>query len=144
GNVREAEERLRASLDAEESREGHMQLGLLLARTGQNDDAAVHLRRALDLTEAEGAEGSAQRAELLEQLGDAFRYGSDRDQAQRMYRQSLDLWRELLENTEGPSRAIIHVRIGVLHSRLGEARPSSEAFGRALTEAPNWREPYAA
>ena len=144
GNVAEARERLEASLAADETREAHVQLGLLLARVGQGDEAARHLRAALDLVQETGAEGAAARAELLEQLGDAQRIAGEQRQAERMYRQSLALWNDLIEQVRGPRRSVVEVRRGVLHSRLGNTEAAMEAFGHAMDAAPSWREPYAA
>jgi tetratricopeptide (TPR) repeat protein len=144
GFVREAREALMASLEARETREGHVQLGLLLERMGRPSEAARHYRQALDGITEEGPEGSAARAELLEHLGDAFRQAGEPRQAARMYRQSLGLWDDLLERVRGPRRSVVEVRRGVLHSRLGDARAAEEAFADAMEAAPGWREPYAA
>ncbi|MEQ9082149.1 MAG: tetratricopeptide repeat protein [Sandaracinaceae bacterium] len=144
GNVAEARERLEASLAADETREAHVQLGLLLARVGQGDEAARHLRAALDLVQETGAEGAAARAVLLEQLGDAQRNAGEQRQAERRYRQSLALWNDLIEQVRGPRRSVVEVRRGVLHSRLGNTEAAMEAFGHAMDAAPSWREPYAA
>src|SRR5690606_36050928 len=89
GAVRQARERLLASLDARETREAHEELGLLLERVGEWREAAVHYRRALDMVEGDGPEGIADRAENLEHLGDAFRQSGEQRQAERMYRQAL-------------------------------------------------------
>jgi tetratricopeptide (TPR) repeat protein len=144
GNVREARERLEASLSARETREAHQQLGLLLERTGNAQGAAEHYRRALDMTDQDGPEGTAARAELLEHLGDAFRMGADERQAERMYRQSLGLWDELARAVRGARAALVHVRRGILLSRLGDRSGAERAFDAAMDAAPNWREPYAA
>ena len=143
GNVEEARRRFEASLAAHPSRDAEAQLGTLLERIGEPAEAARHYRAALDLTTETGPEGQAERAELLEHLGDAFRASGDADQAGRMYRQALGLWGEILEHVRGPRRAIIDVRRGVLHSRLGEAERAREAFTGAMEAAPSWREPYA-
>lgn len=144
GNVAEARERLEASLAADETREAHIQLGLLLERVGQGADSARHYRAALDLITESGPEGAAERAELLEHLGDAQRIAGDERQAERMYRQSLALWNDLIEQVRGPRRSVVEVRRGVLHSRLGNTEAAMESFGNAMDAAPSWREPYAA
>jgi tetratricopeptide (TPR) repeat protein len=144
GNVQEAREQLQASLEARETRDAHEQLGILLERVGEPRDAATHYRRALDMTEERGAEGSAKRAEILEHLGDAFRASGEERQSSRMYRQALSLWDELVRQVEGARTAIVHVRRGILLSRLGEAHRAEEAFDAAIDAAPSWREPYAA
>jgi tetratricopeptide (TPR) repeat protein len=144
GNVNEARQRLEASLRAHETREAHQALGLLLERVGQPREAARHYRRALDMTEERGAEGIADRAELTEQLGDAFRQTGDEAQALRMYRQALQMWNGLVRDVNGARVSVVHVRRGVLMSRLGEERGAAEAFGTAMEAAPAWREPYAA
>jgi len=143
GNVAPAQEQLEASLAAGETREAHIQLGLLLERLGRGNEAAAHYREALDQTPERGAEGVAQRAELTERLGDAFRQAGEEQQAHRMYRQALGQWDALLTQVRGPQVAMAHVRRGVLLSRLGEASPSNEAFLAALEAHPSWREPYA-
>lgn len=144
GNVSEARQHLEGSLEARETREAHAQLGVLLERVGEAREAADHFRRALDMTEQRGDEGSASRAELLEHLGDAFRRTGEERQADRMYRQALGMWDELVRRVEGARAAVVHVRRGILMSRLGDARGSEQAFGAAMDAAPSWREPYAA
>jgi tetratricopeptide (TPR) repeat protein len=144
GNVEEARTRFRASLAAHETREAHQQLGLLLERVGQSREAAEHYRRALDMTEQRGAEGEAERAELLEQLGDAFRQDGNEAQARRMYTQALGTWNELAQGVSDARRSVVHVRRGVLMSRLGDEPGAARAFAAALESAPAWREPYAA
>lgn len=143
GNVAEARRRLLASLEARETQEAHAQLGILLERVGEPRDAAEHFRRALDLTEQRGDEGAASRAQLLEHLGDAFRRAGEERQAERMYRQALSMWDEIVRRAQRERAAIVHVRRGVLSSRLGNARGAEEAFGAAMDAAPSWRETYA-
>ncbi|MCA9607981.1 MAG: tetratricopeptide repeat protein, partial [Myxococcales bacterium] len=143
GHTAEARSRLEASLAAHESREGHLALGLLLERLGQGAESAGHYRTALDLTPSRTAEDRATRAELTEQLGDAFRTSGQEQQARRMYRQALEIWDGLLEGLRGPSRAAPLVRRGILLSRLGDAAASTEAFEAAIEAAPTFREPYA-
>ncbi|MCZ7684228.1 MAG: tetratricopeptide repeat protein [Sandaracinaceae bacterium] len=143
GNVAEARRRLLASLEARETREAHAQLGILLERVGEPREAAEHFRRALDLTEQRGDEGAASRAQLLEHLGDAFRRAGEERQAERMYRQALSMWDEVVRRAQRERAAIVHVRRGVLLSRLGNARGAEEAFGAAMDAAPSWRETYA-
>lgn len=143
GNVAEARQRLRESLAIEESREAHVQLGLLAERLGQGEDAATHYRAALDATPPDGVEGMAGRAELTERLGDAFRRAGRERQAQRMYGQALSQWDTILQSVSGPRSSIGHVRRGILLSHLGEHTQSNEAFAAAIEAAPTWRGPYA-
>jgi len=144
GAVRQARERLSASLDARETREAHEELGLLLERIGEWREAAEHYRRALDMVDGDGPEGIADRAEILEHLGDSFRQSGDERQAERMYRQALELWNGLVREVGGPRAAVVQVRRGVLFSRLDDVRRAEEAFNAALDASPSWREPYAA
>jgi tetratricopeptide (TPR) repeat protein len=144
GNVDEARVRLTASLEARETAEAHQALGLLLERTGEPAPAAEHYRRALDMTEESGPDGIAARAELIEQIGDAFRQSGDQEQARRMYRQALGMWNELAGDLNGARVSVAHVRRGVLSSRAGDERAAVEAFAAAMEAAPSWREPYAA
>ncbi len=144
GAVRQARERLLASLDARETREAHEELGLLLERVGEWREAAVHYRRALDMVEGDGPEGIADRAENLEHLGDTFRQSGDPRQAERMYRQALELWNGLVPEVGGPRAAVVQVRRGVLFSRLDDVPRAEEAFSAALDASPSWRDPYAA
>ncbi|MEZ4336482.1 MAG: tetratricopeptide repeat protein [Sandaracinaceae bacterium] len=95
------------------------------------------------MTPSRTAEDRATRAELTEQLGDAFRTSGQEQQARRMYRQALEIWDGLLEGLRGPSRAAPLVRRGILLSRLGDAAASTEAFEAAIEAAPTFREPYA-
>ncbi len=144
GNVVQAREQFVASLAADESRAAHIQLGLLLQRLGDGAESATHFREALDQTPERGPEGIAQRAELTERLGDAFRQAGEDPQALRMYRQALAQWDGLLSELRGPQVAMAQVRRGILLSRLGDASASAEAFVAALESHPAWREPYAA
>lgn len=142
GNVAAARRRLEQSLAANDGRLAHIQLGMLLERTGQGEAAAVHYREALDQTRPSGPSGMTEHAELVEHLGDAFRIAGEDRQARRMYRQALQGWDTLLESVRGPRRAIGQVRRGVLLSRLGDPGGSAEAFNAAMEAAPTWREPY--
>lgn len=142
GHVDRARQRLEASLEARETADAHRLLGLLLERTGDADQAAVHYRAALDATTDQQA-----RARLQEQLGDAFRHAGQPRQAQRMYRQALSTWEAIVGTGDrrigGPRRAVAEIRRGILLSRLGERAASVEAFGRAMDAAPTFREAYA-
>ncbi|HEY8431072.1 MAG TPA: tetratricopeptide repeat protein, partial [Sandaracinaceae bacterium] len=144
GNVAEARSRLASSLAARETREAHVQLGLLLERVGEPREAAEHFRRALDMTAQDSDESTAARAQLLEHLGDAFRRAGEDRQADRMYRQALALWDGLLRRVRGPREAQVQLRRGILLSRLGDARGSEQAFATAMDVAPSWREVYQA
>jgi tetratricopeptide (TPR) repeat protein len=143
GNVTEARQRLEQSLAARETRDGHQELGLLLERLGEPRDAAHHYRRALDMSNDGGAEGRANRAEIQERLGDTYRASGEEQQAQRMYRQALSIWDELVDDTNGARTSVVQVRRGVLLSRLGQQTQATEAFSAAIEAAPSWREPYA-
>ncbi|MFK7989816.1 MAG: tetratricopeptide repeat protein [Sandaracinaceae bacterium] len=142
GNVDAARDRLEASLRAEATPEAHQELGLLLERLGQPEEAAAHYRQALDLTPPEGI-GQIARAQLMEDLGDAFRMAGNPSQSRRLYRQALAAWVELGAQLPEERRAVIDVRVGILQSRLGQASTASEAFVRAVEAAPTNREPYA-
>lgn len=144
GNVSEARERLAASLAVTESAEAHEQLGLLFERMGDGREAARHYRRALDLVDGSVVEETARRAQLLEHLGDAFRQSGEEQNAERMYRQALELWNGLTSMVSGPRSAFIHVRRGVLASRIGALQEAEQAFVTAMEALPTWREPYAA
>ncbi len=144
GDVGEARQQLEASLEAHETSAAHQQLGILLERTGEPRDAAVHYRSALDMTGVQDMNGRAERAELLEHLGDAFREAGDGAQSRRMYGEAMALWNQLGEQIEGAQTAIVQVRLGVLQSRLGHPEQAAEAFNEAMDAAPSWRDPYAA
>ena len=144
GNPAEARARLEASLAARDTRDAHLSLGLLLERTGAFDEAATHYRAALDRTPQQELGDLAERAELLEHLGDAFRGAGQAQQATRMYRQAYEAWEELAPSADRSRRGMVLARQGILRSRMGDDAAAMASFRRALEAAPGWREPYAA
>ncbi len=143
GNADEALRRFRRSLKIRETPTALRQLGLLLYRTGQSRAAAGRLRRALDITPGVTLANAVQRAEILEHLGDAFRAADEKDKAQRMYRQALELWSSAGSQLRGRPLAMSQARRGVLLQRLGRDKDAHVAFRDAMSTAPSWRETYA-
>jgi len=137
GNADGARERFEASLEASETVEARLELGMLAERTGRPEDAARHYRRALDMTPDDGPNGPVPRARILEHLGDAFRAAGNRSQAQRMYRQALSIWGGVAATAE---RALHR---GVLLDRLERHDDAAGAFREAMDAAPDQRLVYA-
>ncbi len=86
---------------------------------------------------------SKERASYLEHLGDAFSASGDGDQAERMYRQALDLLDEVRGSLEGDDLADVEVSRGILLDHLGRGTDAIVAFRRAMEVAPADREVYA-
>jgi tetratricopeptide (TPR) repeat protein len=143
GNLREAARRLEASLASRRTREALVELALLKVRTGDARAAISLYREALDRIAQQTPDASVQRAELLEHLGDAHRASGDDNEAQRAYRQALQLLRPLADAGDERLRALTRVRIGVLERRIGDRESASDDFRAALDASPGWREPYA-
>lgn len=143
GNASEAEARLRDSLAAQDSVKTLIQLGLLLARTERGEEAVVVYQRALQSVPGENPNQSRQRAEILEQLGDAQRSAGQSDAAQRTYAEALELWNMTISGLRGPAVGLSQVRRGVLLDRLGRHADALAAFDQAITQAPAVRDVYA-
>jgi len=143
GNAPEAEARLRESLAAADSVKTLLQLGLLLTRTERGDDAAAVYDRALAQTPADDPSQSHERAQILEQLGDAQRAAGHTDQAVRTYSEALELWNVTLPRLRGPAAGLANARRGVLLARLGRQVDAAAAFDQAITQAPAVRDVYA-
>lgn len=139
GQAQDAERHLRRSLDLQADSAARLQLGNLLARTGQPTAAAEQYAAALaDTPESE----QVQRAELQEKLGDSQRLLGNPEEARKHYKQSLDLWEGLLKRLKGPQAGFAEVRRGILNSRLGQRSEAHKAFRTALRLAPGVAETY--
>ena len=143
GDTGEAKRRFEASLEADENARAHIELGRIAESTGHPDSAAHHYRRALDLTPAEGPAGNLARAELMKRLGDSFATGGERQQAERMYRQALATWDEMLASLHGEALSDAQLERGLLLDRLGRREEAATAFRQAMAEGPPRREVYA-
>lgn len=143
GNAPEAEARLRESLAAQDSVKTLLQLGLLLTRTERGDDAIAVYQRALAQTPADDPRQSHERAQILEQLGDAQRASGHADQSVRTYSEALELWNVTLSGLRGPAIGLAQVRRGVLLDRLDRHADAVAAFEQAIMQAPAIRDVYA-
>jgi len=146
GNADAARGHLERSIDEEVTTAALQQLGRLERRLGRPAEAAKLLRRALDRTPSTGLEGTVGRAELLEELGDAFTDGGNDAQAARMYEQALTIWQRVVagEGEVPPGlRSLAALRRGVLLDHLGRRQDAFDAFELALDASPGSREPYA-
>jgi tetratricopeptide (TPR) repeat protein len=143
GNAKEAEARLRKSLQAKETVGGLLQLGLLLERVNRNGEAAELYRKALQVAGADHGDDDQKRAEIMERLGDALRMLGKQQEASKMYEQGLSLWDQNLSRQKGQRIGVAHLRRGVLLGRLARRTDSVSAFEKAMALAPEMRETYA-
>ncbi|MCA9534743.1 MAG: hypothetical protein KC593_13720 [Myxococcales bacterium] len=142
GNTDGAREHFLASLEAGPLNDVLREFGILETRLGNAAPAAELLRRALDHTLGESLEVNVQRAGLLHELGDAFHVARNSAQAQRMYRQALDLYDAALPQLSAQGLAFVQARRGVLLSKLGSPDAARAAFLAAVDASPLDREPY--
>lgn len=141
GDAKEAEQRLRASLAARATMEGHRQLAVLLERTGRAQEAAEQFRAALALLDEGELRHMDKRAELLERLGDALRLADD--PASRLaYGESLALWDDLMARLRNRNISVAQLHRGILLGRLADGPEARKAFGVAMRAAPEMRETY--
>lgn len=143
GEPAEAERRFQASVGARPTPMALTQWGILLERTDRPAEAARKYREALDLTPQDDLGGLVRRAEILAHMGDAYRASGEADQANRMYRQSIDLFEQVRPQVEDERRGFLDAQRGILLDRLGRHDAAREAFMEAMTGAPSEREVYA-
>ncbi|MBN1655943.1 MAG: tetratricopeptide repeat protein [Deltaproteobacteria bacterium] len=143
GNTEEAEKRLRQSLDEKETIDAIMQLGLLLERTGREEQAAEYYRRALALTDEKSLSDIIKRAEIFEKLGDALRLTGQSEQARESYQTALRYWEASTSALQGSQFGSAQIRQGVLLGRLGRSAEATASFELAMKYAPENRETYA-
>jgi tetratricopeptide (TPR) repeat protein len=143
GNTKEAEKRLRASIDERETLDALMQLGMLLERIGRGKETPPIYGRALALTGDKSVSDILKRAEVFEQLGNAYRITGDAAQAKESYKTALEYWESTTAALQGPQFGSAQVRLGVLLGRLGRTADSIGAFELAMKYAPENRETYA-
>jgi len=143
GNTKEAEKRLRESIEETETVDAIMQLGLLLERTGREKEAAQLYDRALELTADSSLSDTLKRAEVFERLGDAFRFANHAEQARAQYQTALEHWESSTAALQGSQFGSAQLRLGVLFGRLGRSEDAIGAFELAMKYAPESREIYA-
>lgn len=143
GDPDEAMRRFEASVRTRPTPQALIAWGVLLERLDRGADALRKYREALDLVPESDAETLAERAEILEHMGDAQRVARDEAQATRFYRQALEVWERAQGELEQEARAAVAIRRGVLLDRLGRRPDAREAFRAAVRAAPDRRETYA-
>lgn len=155
GNPAEARARFEASIARRPTPEALLALGQVLARTDEPALALRRYREALDLIPARDAGGRAQRAEVLEHMGDGYRATGETAQSARMYRQALEHWAQAAsqlqqpsaENAEAlassPGRGLLDARRAILLDKLGRREEASRAFRQALSTSGNTQEVFA-
>jgi tetratricopeptide (TPR) repeat protein len=131
-----------ASLEAGPLNEVLREFGTFETRLGNAEPAAELLRRALDRTLGESLEVNVQRAGLLQELGNAFHVAGNEAQAQRMYRQALDLYDAALPQLSEQGTGFVQSRRGVLLDTLGSREQARIAFLAAVEASPLEREIY--
>ncbi|MCB9657837.1 MAG: tetratricopeptide repeat protein [Sandaracinaceae bacterium] len=142
GHPDSAREHFLASLESNPLNDVLRELGTLETRLGNADTATELLRRALDRTLGESLEVSVQRAGLLHELGDAFGAANNSTQAERMYRQALELYDGTLSQLSANGLGFVQARRGVLLDKLGSHDAARAAFLAAVDATPLEREPY--
>lgn len=140
GQAEQAEQHFSRSLAAEDDVDTRLQLGHLQARLGRPAEAIEQYEAALATTSAE--EDPAQRAEILERIGDAQRLLGDEASAEEQYKAGLAIWDKLLGRLRGPQAGFAQVRRGVLNSRVGKRQEAHAAFQKAMSVAPGFAEIY--
>ena len=143
GHAAEAQQRFEKSIEKNPDPGALTQLGLLLERTGHPKEAEQQYRRALALAPSDSLANDLQRADILENLGNAARaQGRAKEMASR-YRVALQAWNEARDQVEGPTAAIVEMRRGVLLDHLRRHDEAVDAFENAMSHAPQWRDVYA-
>lgn len=142
GNAREAEKQLLVSIGARETVETHRQLAVLLERMGRPEPAAQHYRSALSMLDSKDLSDVDARAELLERLGDVLRLEGDATAAAGAYGESLALWDSLMSRLHNKNVGVAQLHRGILLGRLAKRKRALEAFGLAMSAAPEVRETY--
>jgi tetratricopeptide (TPR) repeat protein len=143
GHAAEAQLRFEQSLEKDENPGALLQLGLLLERMGRPAEALKHYRRALALAPSDSLTDDLRRAEILENMGNASRAQGKTHDMTAQYNSALKAWTEAREQVEGPTGAVVEMRRGVLLDQLGRHEEAVDAFERAMTYAPQWRDVYA-
>jgi tetratricopeptide (TPR) repeat protein len=143
GHAAEAQQRFEQSLEKDENVQALMQLGLLLERTDQAEEAEQRYRRALALSPSNSLADDVRRAEILENLGNTSLAQGKTGEMKVQYKRALAAWTEARDQVEGATGAIVEMRRGVLLDHLGRHEEAVEAFENAMTFAPQWRDVYA-
>ena len=143
GHAEEAQKRFERSIRTEEDPAALLQLGLLLERTGQLDEAEKRYQRALSITPEGSLPDELRRAEILEHMGDISRVRGNVDEMTSRYQTALAAWSAARDQVEGPTGALVEMRRGVLLDQLGRHEEAVDAFESAMTYAPQWRDVYA-
>jgi tetratricopeptide (TPR) repeat protein len=143
GHAAEAQQRFEKSLEKDESTGALTQLGLLLERTGRPREAEQRYRRALALAPSDSLADDLQRADILENLGNAARAQDRAKETTAQYSAALHTWNQARDQVEGPTAAIVEIRRGVLLDHLGRHDAAVDAFENAMSHAPQWRDVYA-
>ncbi len=143
GHADEAQERFEQSIENDEDPAALSQLGLLLERTGHPGEAEQRYRRALALSPSDSLAHDLQRADILENLGNAARSQGRTREMTAHYNAALRSWTEAHDQVEGPTAALVEMRRGVLLDGLGRHEEAVDAFETAMSHAPQWRDVYA-
>jgi tetratricopeptide (TPR) repeat protein len=143
GDPDEAARRFEASVRARPTPGALIAWGVLLERLDRGPEALRKYREALDLVPEADVEARAQRAEILEHMGDAQRIAGDETQSTRYYRQALELWDRAAGELEEEALAVVAIRRGIILDRLARRPEAREAFRAAIVAAPARRETYA-
>lgn len=144
GNIDEAKQHLRASLERRETTRALVQMAQINARTGQFEEAKTYLDRALARTTSRDVEEVRLRAQIVEQLGDVKRALGKPQEAREQYAEALSLWEGALKSgPEEIERAFAEIRRGILLVRLERTSEALDAFELAMQAVPYDRETYA-
>ncbi|MGW0249418.1 phosphotransferase [Nocardia goodfellowii] len=106
---------------------GFRQTGIELMLLGRFEEALDHLDRALELVDADAADGLSsgqqRRISVWINLGDVYRYQGDVATAEELYRRAVDAARECAPRSELLSFAVQHLGKALAEQgRLDEAR----------------------
>lgn len=117
GDVVGAKERLESATTAHPKRTTLIELGTLQLRTGDPQSAVRTLRQALDFTSSQPLT-SLERAKLLVDLGDAYRFATQHEAATRMYNECKT---ELLRAPDQATSPDGHLLLGAVAARQGSS-----------------------
>jgi tetratricopeptide (TPR) repeat protein len=141
GNIDASVQRFEASNASRPNRASLLQLGIIAERRGHADQAVRLYRSALDQREDDG-ENPLDRAVVLGHLADATALAGQRDRAQTLYNEALEMLRVAAAELPPQAEPEVLIERGIVLHRLGRAAEGNVELNRALAVAPQRRATY--